>query len=43
MVSDHPPFKLMAPYSYMEFSEHELVLDFCDLHENDEVSFIQHG
>ena len=37
MVSDHAPFKLMAPYSHMIASEHELILNYCDLHKNDEV------
>jgi len=39
MSSDHPPLKLMAPFVNMETSEHELVLDYCDLQINDEVWF----
>ena len=37
LLSDHAPFKLMAPYSYLEQSEHELALDFCNIRSDDEI------
>ena len=37
MVSDHPPFKLMAPYKYARPDDHELVLEFCDVSPGEEV------
>ena len=37
LLSDHAPFKLMAPYSYLELSDHELTLDFCNIRSDDEI------
>jgi hypothetical protein len=37
LASDHAPFKLMAPYSYMEINEHELVIDVCNIQGDDQI------
>jgi len=37
LLSDHAPFKLMAPYSYVDLNELELVLDFCNIRSDDEI------
>jgi len=38
MSSDRPPLKRMAPYSHLGKREHELILDYCDVHINDSVN-----
>jgi hypothetical protein len=37
LLSDHAPFKLMAPYSYLKLNDHELTLDFCNIRSDDEI------
>ena len=37
MVSDHPPFKLMAPYKYARLEDNQMVIEFCDVKAESEV------